>query len=271
MKISIAHSPDLDDEFMFWAIKNKLVDSRGFEFSFQTADTASLNSIAKSKSADVVAVSAAIFPLVKDNYSLLSSGASIGRGYGPVVVSYQLKSLDELKNKRISVPGISTSAANLLKHILPQHLQIEVSIEPFELVFENLKNKEVDAALLIHEGQICYKEKDKNLNLCLDLGQWWNEKYKLPLPLGINIINNSLPKSTRAECDLIFRESIQYALNNKENLLIKIADSAKETRGLTLSSIKLHHQYLDMYVNKDTLEMDDDCINGLEKLWSILS
>lgn len=265
MQISIAHSPDSDDYLLFWALRKRLLDSRGFNFTFETHDTHALNSIATHGTKDVVAVSAALYPKIRTDYKILSSGASIGRNYGPVIVASSSLSIEELKTKTISIPGSSTTSALVLSKLAPTANFVELPIEPFERVFQALASNEVDAALLIHEGQIAYSM--RGFTKVVDLGQWWHAQTKLPLPLGINVIRRSLGTETIGILSELFRDSIAYAQNNLDEVVEDIMLVHKD-RQLDFSKENTK-KYLSMYANNDTLSLDSDCKQALSTLLSM--
>ena len=263
MKITVGHSPDSDDYFMFWALKENLIDTMGFEFSFQARDTAELNQAAVNHIYDVVAISAAIYPQIQHSYILLPFGASVGRNYGPKVVSERERSISDLNYLSIAIPGETTTAALLLRRIAPSAHLIPYPISPYERVFTAMSKGEVDAALLIHEGQLNYRK--RSLKMIVDLGVWWHETTQLPLPLGLNAIAKNLGKETISVISNLIRNSIIYAQQNIDAALDYLIVLNRH-RELVFSSKGEIAQYLEMYVNKDSLTIKPDVISGLEVL-----
>lgn len=185
MIIRVAHSPDSDDAFMFYAINTKKIDTKGYEFIDILSDIETLNKEALKGTYEVSAISIHAFPYVADRYALLSSGASMGDNYGPMVVAKEEFPANELKNKIIAIPGTLTSAFLALKLFEPD---INYVVIPFDQIIDAVKEGKVDAGLIIHEGQLTYQ--DEGLKCIVDLGKWWYEKSGgLPLPLGGNVNN----------------------------------------------------------------------------------
>ena len=248
---------------MFRAIVQGEVDTRGYSFFFEQFDTAKLNQLALSQKYDVCAISAAAFNSCSDSYSILPHGASVGRNFGPVVVAKNKVDLNELNNLTVATPGDSTTASAVLRKIAPKAKQMAVPIEPYSRVFEVLERGEVDAALLIHEGQISYKKYD--LEVIVDTGQWWFDKYDLPLPLGINVIKKALGVEAISEISEIISSSIKHGLENKKEVLNELVE-LNRVREADLQSVDGVEEYLDRYANQDTFLMDDDCRKALEVL-----
>ncbi len=263
MKINVAHSPDADDFFLFWAIRKALIDTNGFEFSFVEADTEDLNNSAINSEFDVCAISLATYPLVAKNYLILPHGASVGRNFGPVVIAKKNFAIEELNSLIVGIPGKNTTAALLFKQIAPQAKTKEIPIRPYSAVFEALEKQEIAAAVVIHEGQIDYASKD--CVLLLDLGKWWYQKTKLPIPLGINVIKKSLGEDIIFKVSSLIRNSINYSLKNQDLLLPQLFEfTQKSTKKLgTLQQLK---KYLSMYANEDSAELKEDCAWAMEEL-----
>lgn len=261
--ITVAHSPDTDDFFLFWAIVGGHVDCEGLEFSFRQFDTATLNELAIEEKFDVVAVSAAAYQHLAGKYLILPHGASVGRDYGPVVVSMKELSLDDLNRSTVAIPGATTTSAAVFKKIAPQATCVEVPIEPFRLVFDYLQRGEVDAALLIHEGQISYRA--RGLRQVVDIGHWWQEQFGLPLPLGINVIRRSLGEEKIARVSRVLSRSIAYGLAHREQVLSELIE-LNNSREADLTSAAGISEYLQRYANSDTALMGKDCIEALKLL-----
>jgi 1,4-dihydroxy-6-naphthoate synthase len=258
--ISLAYSVDADDAFMFHAIRAGLIDARGLTFTHRRADTAALNRLAlqtdaaEGRATDVIAISAGVYPRVAAHYQLLPHGASVGRGFGPVVVARRPMDAAALAGARVGIPGLTTTAWLVLRLIQPAALPVEIPIAPFARIFEALDAGEVDAALLIHEGRLLYPE--RGLHKVVDLGEWWLAETQLPLPLGVNVIRRALGAERVATVSAVLRESIRFALDHRGDL---IAALAKEDRGeKKLSDPGLLDEYLNLYANVDTLAFAAD-------------
>jgi 1,4-dihydroxy-6-naphthoate synthase len=262
--ISLAYSVDADDAFMFAALELGRVDARGLRFEHRRADTATLNAMAAAGGADVVAISLGAYPAVADRYLLLPHGASVGRGYGPVVVARQPMALSDLRGKRIGIPGLDTTAWLVLRLMQPGLIPELVPIAPFTRVFDALDQGRIDAALLIHEGRLLYQE--RGYARVAELGEWWQAETGLPLPLGVNVIRRSLGPAVLAEVSQVLREAIRWALDNRRELIERIAG---ESRGdQALARTELLDRYLDMYANEDTLAMAPDVRRGIDELFA---
>ncbi|MGC9187801.1 MAG: MqnA/MqnD/SBP family protein [Sulfurihydrogenibium sp.] len=244
MIIRIAHSPDSDDAFMFYAINQKKIDTKGYEFVDILSDIETLNKEALKGTYEVSAISIHAFPYVADKYALLSSGASMGDNYGPMVVSKEPFDVKELKNKKIAVPGTLTSAFLALRLFEPE---VNYVVIPFDKIIEEVKAGNVDAGLIIHEGQLTYK--DEGLTCIVDLGKWWYEKTGgLPLPLGGNVIRKDLGYTVMKEISEILRESIKYSLAHREEA---VEYALKYARGMDKNKAD---KFIGMYVNDLTID-----------------
>ncbi|PMP76812.1 MAG: ABC transporter substrate-binding protein, partial [Sulfurihydrogenibium sp.] len=244
MIIRIAHSPDSDDAFMFYAINQKKIDTKGYEFVDILSDIETLNKEALKGTYEVSAISIHAFPYVADKYALLSSGASMGDNYGPMVVSKEPFDVKELKNKKIAVPGTLTSAFLALRLFEPE---VNYVVIPFDKIMEEVKAGNVDAGLIIHEGQLTYK--DEGLTCIVDLGKWWYEKTGgLPLPLGGNVIRKDLGYTVMKEISEILRESIKYSLAHREEA---VEYALKYARGMDKNKAD---KFIGMYVNDLTID-----------------
>ncbi len=262
--IRLAYSVDADDAFMFFALAQGSVDAKGFVFSHQRADTASLNALATTEGADVVAVSLGAYPQFADRYLLLPHGASVGRGFGPVVVSKRPITVADLRGRRVGVPGLSTTAMMVLRLIQPQFEPVVVPIAPFARAFEALDDGSIDAALLIHEGRLLYEA--RGYHAVVELGQWWQAETNLPLPLGVNVIRRALGPQRIAAVSAVLREAITWALEHRDQLIKAIA---KEDRGdAALADPALLDRYLGMYANEDTRQMAADVRQAVDVLFA---
>lgn len=245
-KITLAHSPDADDAFMFYALAKDLIDTDGLEFEHHLKDIQSLNEEGRTEKYDVTALSFAVYPELADRYALLSSGASIGDGYGPLVVSKDPLSPGDLHTKRVAVPGLDTSAYISLKLFAPD---VETVVMDFDEVQHAVLDGRVDAGVIIHEGQLTYE--DMGLRKVVDMGEWWKEETGLPLPLGCNAIRRSLGEDLMRRTSKILRESIQYSLDNREAALdyaLSFGRGLDRGRG---------DEFVGMYVNDLTLDYGD--------------
>lgn len=263
MEISLAYSVDADDAFMFHAITTGAVDAGGMVFTHQRGDTAWLNRLAADGGADVVAISAGAYPQVADRYLLLPHGASVGRGFGPVVVAKRPMSLGDLAGRRVAIPGLSTTAFLVLRLMQPAVVPVVVPIAPFSQVFDALDRGEVDAALLIHEGRLLYEQ--RGCVRVAELGEWWAAQTKLPLPLGVNVIRRGLGLATIQRVSQVLRAAIGYALDHRSEVIARIA--AEKRGDAALSESALLDRYLGMYANDDTQAMAPDVRTAIDTLF----
>ena len=262
--IQLAYSVDADDAFMFAALQLGRIDTRSLRFAHRRADTATLNALAASGGADVVAISLGAYPAVADRYLLLPHGASVGRGYGPVVVAREPMALSDLRGKRVGIPGVDTTAWLVLRLMQADLIPELIPIAPFSRVFDALDQGRIDAALLIHEGRLLYQE--RGYARVAELGEWWQGETGLPLPLGVNVIRRALGPALLAEVSDVLREAIRWALDNRGELIARIAG---ESRGdQALARTELLDRYLDMYANEDTLAMAPDVRRAIDELFA---
>jgi 1,4-dihydroxy-6-naphthoate synthase len=249
MEFLLGHSPDPDDAFMFYALAENKIDTRGHTFRHTLQDIETLNQRAARGELHVSAVSIHAYAFLTDRYALLPCGASMGDGYGPMLVSTvepprepdQMR--DWLSKKLVAVPGLRTSAYLALKLF---GVPVETVVVPFDQIFEYVRAGKAEVGLLIHEGQLTYAQ--EGFHLILDLGQWWKTETGLPLPLGGNVIRKDIPPDIRKEVSEILKESIRYGL---ENRLAGIKHSMPLARGLDL---KQADKFIGMYVNDYTLD-----------------
>ena len=213
-EITLAHSPASDDAFMFYALAANKVESETLLFRHHLMDIETLNQQAREGVWDITAVSFHAVPYISKLYSLLPCGSSMGDGYGPILVSARSHTPEQLRGKKIAIPGTLTTAFLVLKLYQPDFQPVVV---PFDQIIDAVKENSVDAGLLIHEGQLTYNQ--DGLHRVLDLGVWWKEKFGLPLPLGGNAVRKALPGPVRKEIATIVRGSIQYALDYREEAL----------------------------------------------------
>jgi 1,4-dihydroxy-6-naphthoate synthase len=255
-EISIAHSPDSDDAFMFYGLATNKVRVPGYKFTHTLTDIETLNQRAiKEAFYDVTAISFHAYPYLQDNYTLMACGGSVGEGYGPMIVASRKLSLDTVKKTKIAVPGTLTTAFLTLKLFAPE---IETAVVPFDKIIPAVVAGEYDAGLIIHEGQLTYA-KDGLVKL-LDLGQWWREQTNLPLPLGGNAIRRSLGAETMLTATNALRDSIQHALDNREEALAYAMQFARDL------DTSLANRFVGMYVNERTLNYGPDGREAIKKL-----
>lgn len=242
--ITVGHSPDPDDAFMFYALAHDKLDTGGLEFRHELQDIETLNRRALKGELDVTAVSIHAYAFLLDKYALLPSGCSMGDRYGPMVVARQRLSLDELKKARIAVPGTMTTAFLTLRLLLPEGFAYEVV--PFDQILDAVASGKFDAGLIIHEGQLTFQ--NQGLHLIVDLGVWWQEKTGLPLPLGGNVVRRDLGPALMQQISRLLKESIRYGLNHRQDALTYALKYARDmNRGLA-------DQFVGMYVNDWTLD-----------------
>lgn len=262
--ISLAYSVDADDAFMFYALRTATIDTDLLRYTHTRDHTAALNRLAMDGGADVVAVSVGVYPAIAPRYQMLPHGASVGRGFGPVVVAQRPLAPADLNGLRIGIPGATTTAWLVLRLIAPGAIGVEIPISPFAAIFDALASGAVDAALLIHEGRMLYRE--RGLHLAVDLGDWWSVKEALPLPLGVNVIRRDLGAARVARVSAQLRESIAWGLANRTRI---IAEIATEDRGdKSLSNKALIDDYLNLYANADTAAMADDAKHAIDVLFT---
>jgi 1,4-dihydroxy-6-naphthoate synthase len=262
--VSLAYSVDADDAFMFHAVAQGLVPLGTLSFTHRRADTAALNEIARNEEADVVAVSLGAYPALARTYQILPHGASVGRGYGPVVVAREPLTAADLAGKRIGIPGVTTTAWLVFRLIQAGAVPVTIPIAPFNRVFEALSRHEVDAALLIHEGRLLYEA--RGFHKVVDLGEWWWAETALPLPLGVNVIRRGLGEVTVAQVSSVLRASIRWALSERAAMVDRLA---QEDRGEpALADPALIDHYLSLYANDDTATLAPDVKAAVEALFA---
>jgi 1,4-dihydroxy-6-naphthoate synthase len=254
MQIRVGHSPDPDDAFMYWALTTHLVDPRGFAFEQVLADIQTLNQWARAGRLEVTALSLAAYPFVQEDYALLPHGASIGSGYGPIVVSRTPDSLSDLDGREIVVPGALTTAFLTLRLVLGPDLRFREL--PFEQIPEEVASGRADYGLLIHEGQLTFS--DQGLHKVLDLGEWWLLETGLPLPLGVNVVRRDVQRigdlsevlAEAIRCGLEHRdEALEYALQFGRGIDEAVAD-----------------RFIEMYVNELTEDYGDEGRSAVAEL-----
>ena len=256
-EITVAHSPDSDDAFMFYGLATNKVRVPGLRFTHTLCDIETLNQNARHGEGvyDVTAISFHAYPYIQDNYALLPSGGSVGDGYGPMIVANKTYSQSEIKQKRIAVPGTLTTAYLVLRLFAPS---IETDVVPFDQIIPEVLAGRYEAGLIIHEGQLTYGK--AGLHRIVDLGKWWHKITGLPLPLGGNAIRRSLGPELMASVSTALRESIQYALDHREEALAYAMQFARDL------DTQLADKFVGMYVNERTLDYGADGREAVRRL-----
>ncbi|HXD31675.1 MAG TPA: MqnA/MqnD/SBP family protein [Pyrinomonadaceae bacterium] len=254
-KITVAHSPDSDDAFMFYALATNKLDTGRIAFEHVLQDIQTLNEEAKRGKYEVTAISFHAYAYVADKYVLLPHGASIGDNYGPILVARQPLSADEIPNLKIAVPGTLTSAFLALR-LLDQTFRYEVV--PFDQIIAAVQDGSCDAGLLIHEGQLFFES--MGLHKILDLGEWWHDRTGLPLPMGGNAIRRDLSASVIQDVSEYLRDSINYSLSHREDALQYAMQFAREM------DTELADRFVAMWVNERTLDYGEQGREAVRRL-----
>jgi len=256
MEISIAHSPDSDDAFMFYGLATNKIRVPGYKFTHTLCDIETLNRRAREEAFyDVTAISFHAYPYVQDNYTLMGCGGSVGEGYGPMIVSLRALSHDDLRRVKVAVPGTMTTAFLALKIFNPD---IETEVVPFDQIIPQVLAGKYEAGLIIHEGQLTYST--SGLYKVIDLGVWWRETTGLVLPLGGNAIRRSLGPESHRIISKALRDSIQHALDHRDQALEYAMQFARDL-DTTLAS-----RFVSMYVNDRTLDYGSDGREAIRRL-----
>ena len=255
LEIVSAHSPDSDDAFMFYGLATKKVRSPRVTFRHVLSDIETLNRKAMEGVYELSAISYHAYPYVVDKYVLMASGSSVGDGYGPMVVALHPMEPEEIKGKKIAIPGKLTTAYLSLKIFEPD---FEAIIVPFDKILETVQNGGAEAGLIIHEAQLTYNK--TGFHRVLDMGKWWKDKFELPLPLGCNILLRSLPEDVKSECCRMMRDSIQYALDNHAEALEYALQFARDMEP------RLAEKFVGMYVNHYTVDAGEVIPKAAQKL-----
>lgn len=254
-EIVSAHSPDSDDAFMFYALATKKVRSPKVSFKHVLEDIETLNRKAVDGLYELSAISYHAYPYVADKYVLMASGSSIGDGYGPMIISNRPMEPEEIKGKKIAVPGKLTTAYLACKLY---ETDFEPVVTPFDKITEAVKERFVDAGLIIHEAQLTFDR--EGFHRVVDLGRWFKSTYGLPLPLGGNVLLRSLEAEVKSECCRLMKESIQYALDNHGEALAYAMQFARDMEP------RLAEKFVGMYVNHYTLDAGDVIPKAAQKL-----
>jgi 5,8-dihydroxy-2-naphthoate synthase len=256
LEISIAHSPDSDDAFMFYGLATNKIRVPGYRFTHTLCDIETLNCRARDEAFyDVSAISFHAYPYVQQNYTLMGCGGSVGEGYGPMIVSSRPIAPEDLGRVKIAVPGTLTTAYLALKIFNPA---IETAIVPFDRIIPEILAGNFDAGLIIHEGQLTYSS--SGLYKVIDLGIWWRETTGLVLPLGGNAIRRSLGAESHKIISKALRDSIQHALDHREQALEYAMQFARDL------DTNLASRFVSMYVNDRTLDYGADGREAIRKL-----
>jgi 1,4-dihydroxy-6-naphthoate synthase len=253
--ITVAHSPDSDDAFMFYGLATNKIDTGDIRFEHTLEDIQTLNEKATRGVYDVTAVSFHAYAYVSDRYALLPHGASIGEGYGPIVVAREPHRVEDIKNLKVAVPGTMTSAFLALRILAPE---FEYVVVPFDRIIDAVQKGEADAGLLIHEGQLFYQR--LGLQKVVDLGEWWKEKEGLPLPMGGNVIRRDLGAETIRRVSDYLRQSIQFSLDHRRDALAYAMQFARDM------DPELADRFVGMWVNQLTLDYTERGRRAVQRL-----
>jgi len=245
--IHVAHSPDSDDAFMFYALATRKIDTGDINYVHLLSDIETLNRKALKGEYEVSAISIHAYAYMADRYALMSCGASMGRNYGPIVISGKPISANALAGKTVAIPGEMTTAWLALQLFEPN---VKGEVVPFDRILEEVQKGKYEAGLLIHEGQLTYRE--MGLHKVVDLGEWWLERTGLPLPLGGNVIRRDLGPELMTQICSDVKKSIQYGLDHRDE---GMAYAAQFSRGLDPSQVD---RFIGMYVNETTLDYGAD-------------
>ena len=255
--VTIGHTPDMDDAFMFYAMAKRLIPLDGIAVKHVIEDIQALNVHSAKGELDVTAISAATYPSVADKYAILSVGSSVGRNYGPLVIARSNRRVMDLIGRTIAVPGLKTTAALLLQLAVPGCTLIEMD---FTQVPQAVLDGKADAGLVIHEWQLTYR--DAGLVPIIDLGMWWQEQTRLPIPLGLNVVKRSLGCELGVQIATLLFKSIRYGQQHLDDAL---AYAMQYGRGTDVVRSK---QFVGMYVNEDTLYFPQPCRDALQELFA---
>ena len=246
--LTLGHSPDPDDAFMFYALARDLIPSHGYRFQHILQDIQNLNERARRGELDISAISFHTYAFISEHYALLPCGASMGEGYGPLLVARQCLSKPEIARKKIAVPGVLTSAFLALQLWLEKRAaEIDFVLVPFDQIFSAVHSGAAEVGLIIHEGQLTYQK--EGLQVCVDLGKWWGEAQAgLPLPLGGNVIHKRIPAPERNRIAQILKQSVQYSLDHRAEAVRYALQFARDM------DQPLADRFVGMYVNHWTLD-----------------
>jgi 5,8-dihydroxy-2-naphthoate synthase len=255
MRIRLGHSPDADDAFMFYALAHEKIETGDLRFEHILRDIETLNRWALEKTLEVTALSVHAYAHVSRDYALLRQGASIGEKYGPIVIAREPSSIEELRSKRIAVPGELTTAFLALSLCLGK---FSYDVIPFDQIFTAVESGRADAGLIIHEGQLTYS--NFGFKKVLDLGSWWYEKTSLPLPLGVNGVRKDLGREICNQIADCLKRSINYGLQNRADAMAYAMKYARNAEQQTAD------RFVGMYVNDFTLDLGEKGIASIRTL-----
>ena len=254
-EIVCAHSPDSDDAYMFYALATRKIRSPLLNFRHVLDDIQTLNQKAREGEYELTAISYHAYPYVADKYFLMACGSSVGDGYGPMVVATKPMAPEDLKGKRIAIPGKLTTAYLTLRLMEPD---FEAVVVPFDKILNAVEDQAADAGLVIHEAQLTYAR--TGFHNIVDLGRWWKNTYDLPLPLGANVLRRDLTPDVSKECCRLMRDSIQYALDHREEALNYALQFARDMEP------SLAEKFVGMYVNHYTVDCGELVPKAAQKL-----
>jgi 5,8-dihydroxy-2-naphthoate synthase len=254
-EITVAHSPDSDDAFMFYGMATNKIRVPGVKFTHTLCDIETLNRKALDGFYDITAISFHAYPYIQDRYTLMPSGGSVGEGYGPMIVASRNIPRGEIKRCTIAVPGTMTTAYLALKLFAPD---VVTEVVPFDEIIPQVLQGKYEAGLIIHEGQLTFHR--SGLHRILDMGKWWREQTGLPLPLGGNAIRRDLGPKLMNSCCAALRDSIQYALDHREEALQYAMQFARDL------DPQMADKFVGMYVNERTLDYGKDGREAIARL-----
>jgi 1,4-dihydroxy-6-naphthoate synthase len=252
--IRLAHSPDADDAFMFYGLAKGKIDTGDIQYEHVLKDIQTLNEWAREARMEVTAISAHAYAYVKDHYAILTHGGSIGKNYGPMIVAKENLPIEAFRGKRIAIPGRLTSAYLAFKLCQPDFQEVVVD---FDQIMEEVVQGRVEAGLIIHEGQLTYRE--KGLHKIIDLGEWWYQKMGTVLPMGVNAIRRDLPEEVKKRVSKHLKASIQYSLDHRDEALDYALGFG---RGL---SKDVADRFVGMWVNDRTVDMGEEGQNAIRE------
>ncbi|PUZ29228.1 1,4-dihydroxy-6-naphthoate synthase [Chitinophaga parva] len=256
MKLTLGFSPCPNDTFIFDALVNNKIDTQGFSFDTQLLDVETLNQGALEGRLDITKLSFAVYAKVKDQYTLLNSGAALGRGCGPLLIAKRPIALDEIKDCRIAIPGANTTANLLFSTAFPHAKNKDIMV--FSAIEQAVLDEKVDVGVIIHENRFTYQQ--KGLVKLMDLGAYWEETTGNPIPLGGIFIKKSIPETTRRQLDALIRESVEYSFSQYPQLSSYIRDHAQEM------DENVMRQHIDLYVNNFSIDLGQEGHAAVDRL-----
>jgi 5,8-dihydroxy-2-naphthoate synthase len=254
-EIKVAHSPDSDDAFMFYGMATNKIRVPGVKFTHTLCDIETLNRKAMEGFYDITAVSFHAYPYIQDKYAVMPMGGSVGEGYGPMIVASRSIAVNEIRKIKIAVPGTMTTAYLALKLFAPDSI---TEVVPFDQIIPDVLEGKYEAGLIIHEGQLTFGK--AGLHRILDMGKWWRDLTGMPLPLGGNAIKRDLGPELTVACCNALRDSIRYALDNREEALQYAMQFARDL------DVQQADKFVGMYVNERTLDYGKDGREAIVKL-----